>query len=360
MNNEEIKNAFNQCDRFFNSHRSVKLKEEFLFLSNQVSDEETAEMYGSGKCIEDFENTVADILGKPKAVFMISGTMAQPIALRIWSDRKKNPNFGMHSSSHLELHEQKGYLHLHNLNGHLLGEFQRMLSLEDIKKCPTKLAAVLIELPQRESGGILPTFEELVEISNWCKSNGVIFHLDGARLWECGPYYKKSYKEICALFDSVYVSFYKGLGGIAGAILAGPEDFISEAKVWQRRQGGNLYTLSPYVISARASMEIRLGRMEAYHEKAKEVASILSSFDKIKIVPAVPQTNMMHVFFHGDLEKFEQASAKLAQKERVCTFRKLRPTDDAQIGKWELAVGDDLMDFSNDEIHKIFKRITDI
>jgi threonine aldolase len=360
VNNEEIKNAFNQCNRFFNSHRSVNLKEEFLFLSTHVFDDEMTEMYGSGKCIEDFENVVADILGKPKGVFMISGTMAQAIALRIWSDRKKNPNFGMHPSSHLEMHEHKAYLHLHNLNGHLLGEFQRMLSLDDIKNCSTKLAAVIIELPQRESGGILPAFEELVEISKWCKSSDVILHLDGARLWECGPYYKKSYKEICALFDSVYVSFYKGLGAMAGAILAGPEDFINEAKIWQRRQGGNLYTLAPYVISARASLEIRLGRMEAYHEKAKEVASILSSFDKLKIVPAIPQTNMMHVFFHGDLEKFEQASAKIAQEEKVCIFRKLRPTDDVKIGKWELAVGDDLMNFSNDEIHRMFKKIVDI
>ena len=44
--------------------------------------------------------------------------------------------------------------------------------------------------------------------------------MDGARLWESTHYYDKSEAQIAALFDSVYVSFYKGLGGIGGASAA--------------------------------------------------------------------------------------------------------------------------------------------
>jgi threonine aldolase len=73
----------------------------------------------------------------------------------------------------------------------------------------------------------------------------VALHLDGARLWECRPFYGRDYAQIAGLFDSVYVSFYKTLGGIAGAALAGPADVIAEARVWQRRQGGNLVRLFP-------------------------------------------------------------------------------------------------------------------
>ena len=46
--------------------------------------------------------------------------------------------------------------------------------------------------------------------------------MDGARLWECTPYYGRTLAEIAGLFDTVYVSFYKGLGGLAGSALAGP------------------------------------------------------------------------------------------------------------------------------------------
>ena len=70
-------------------------------------------------------------------------------------------------------------------------------------------------------------------------------HMDGARLWESAPFYGRSYAEIAALFDTVYVSFYKGVGAIAGAALAGPADFIAEARVWQRRHGGDLVNSTP-------------------------------------------------------------------------------------------------------------------
>ena len=59
-------------------------------------------------------------------------------------------------------------------------------------------------------------------------------HLDGARLWDASPFYnasaKKSLKDISALFDTVYVSFYKGLGALPGCCVAGPDDVIAEVR----------------------------------------------------------------------------------------------------------------------------------
>ena len=59
-----------------------------------------------------------------------------------------------------------------------------------------------------------------------CRERGVPLHLDGARIWESAPHLGHSVAEIAALADSVYVSFYKGLGGLAGAAVAGPEDEV--------------------------------------------------------------------------------------------------------------------------------------
>ena len=68
------------------------------------------------------------------------------------------------------------------------------------------------------------------------------------------------------------------LGGIAGSILAGPADVIAESRIWQRRHGGNLIHLYPYVLAAQKGLRERLGRMEAYHTKAKEIAALLTPF----------------------------------------------------------------------------------
>ena len=85
---------------------------------------------------------------------------------------------------------------------------------------PGRLGAVQLGLPLREAGCLLPTWDELVAFSEAARDLGVPFHVDGARLWESQPHLDHTFPEITALFDSVYVSFYKGLRAMAGAAVA--------------------------------------------------------------------------------------------------------------------------------------------
>jgi len=91
-----------------------------------------ADRYGEGALIGAFEARVAALLGKPAAVFMPSGTMAQQIALRIACERANNFTIAMHPTSHLELHEERAYARLHSLRATLLGERERPTSARDL------------------------------------------------------------------------------------------------------------------------------------------------------------------------------------------------------------------------------------
>ena len=82
-----------------------------------------------------------------------------------------------------------------------------------------------------------------------------------------------SYEAICAGFDSVYVSFYKGLGAIAGACLVGEDDLVERAREWRHRHGGMLFALWPYAASALAGLRARLDRMPAYLAHARAIAT---------------------------------------------------------------------------------------
>ena len=157
------------------------------------------------------------------------------------------------------------------------------MTRDDLNNVKEPLAALLLELPQREIGGQLPAWDELLAIVNWVRERNIALHLDGARLWECRPFYRRSYAEITAVFDTVYVSFYKILGGITGAMLLGSEDHIAEARIWQRRHGGNLVRMFPFVSSARLGLEAQLDRMGQYHAKAIELAEVLSAFPEIEV-----------------------------------------------------------------------------
>lgn len=326
-------------------------------LADSVQPEEAPDVYGQGKLINDFEAEVAQLLGKEAAVFMPSGTMCQQIALRIWTDRRRLPRVGFHPTAHLEIHEFQAPQRLHGLQTVLIGSPYQLMTLEDLQAVKEPLGALLLELPQREIGGQLPTWDELTAITGWARERNIALHLDGARLWECKPYYQRDYAEIAGLFDSVYVSFYKSLGGISGAVLAGPADVIDEARIWQRRQGGNLYQLYPYVLAARKGLAERLERMEAYHQKAKAIAAALSFFPQIEIMPAVPQTHMMHVFIRGERERLNAAALEVAEESGTWLFGGLVPTQIPAYQKFELSVGDASLDVSNEDIVALFQQL---
>jgi threonine aldolase len=357
MTDAERKSAHRTATRHLHVHGPRDVRRDLAALAEEAPQGERGDMYGKGDLHEAFEKEIAALLGKPAAVFMPSGTMAQQIALRIWSDRRGGAPVAFHPTSHVELHEQRGYAFLHRLRARLVGERHRLIGLADLEALAEPVAALLLELPQREIGGALPAWDELLAQAAWARAHGVALHLDGARLWETQPFYGRPLAEIAAPFDSVYVSFYKILGALAGAALAGPEDFIAEARVWQRRHGGNLVTQVPFVLSARAGLRDRLPRVEAYVARARALARTLAAIPGVRVLPDPPPTNMMHVVLPGDRDSLLDASARIAQDERVSLFTFLRASEVPGVAVAEIAVGEGAMRIEDAEVARWFRRI---
>ncbi len=346
-----------RCSRSISYHRRRGPKETLATLAAAIDESFAPDFYGAGPPIEEFEKEIAARLGKEAAVFMPSGTMAQPIALRLWAERRGRREVALHPTSHLELHEHKGYELLHGLHGVPVGSPHSLFTLDDLKKLARPLGALLIELPQREIGGRLPSWEALNEIIAWAQEESVYLHLDGARLWECQPFYGRSVAQIAAPFDSVYVSFYKTLGAIAGAALAGPADFIAEARIWQRRQGGNLVSLFPYLLAARQGMETHLPRVPDYVARARELAAALRELPRVTVVPDPPHINLMHLHIQGDAEALARAALAVAQERGVWLFEKLQPTALPDRHKLELVTGDASLELTGAEVAELFGRL---
>ncbi|GMQ58441.1 aminotransferase class I/II-fold pyridoxal phosphate-dependent enzyme [Vallitalea sediminicola] len=320
-----------------------------------VDEDKPIDFYGNGAIINDFEDKVAKMLGKEKAVFFPSGTMAQQIALRMWCDEKKIYRVAYHPLSHLEIYEQDGLKKLHNIETVLLGKENRLFTIEDLKKVGTDISTLLVELPQRGIGGQLPNWEELNEILDYCKRNNIRTHLDGARLWEITPYYHKELKEICAGFDSVYVSFYKSIGGVAGAILAGPKEFMEESKTWKRRYGGDLISLYPYIISAEYWLDKRISKMDDYYNHAKEVAKYFNSINGVYTMPKMPVSNMFHVHCSKEIDNIEEILVGVMNKVGVGITPYLIEKENTWM--FETCIGDSYEEISNDLLEKCFQEL---
>lgn len=350
-----LKKVYNQSPYKLVNHgaRNVHvLKKAFA----EIEDEFESDMYGAGQVIEDFQEKMAAFLGKEAAVFFPSGTMAQQIALRIWCDEKGIKKVAYHPLSHLEIHEQDGLKELHGIQSVFLTERDRVINLEDVLKMEEGVAAVLLELPQREIGGQLPSFETLEHISRHCRENNMRLHLDGARLLEVLPFYQKSAAEVSALFDSVYLSLYKGIGGIAGAILAGDRAFIEQSKVWKRRHGGDLISLYPYIIPADYYFDMRSTKMQQYYEDAKTVAKRFNACSGITTVPAVPVSNMFHVHFQHPKERVEPVLLAVERLTGLGITNHLKAMDE-QSCYFEVHMGDLYREIPNELVTEAFDQL---
>ena len=181
--------------------------------------------------------------------------------------------------------------------------------------------------------------------------------MDGARLWETKAFYRKSYKEICRGFDSVYVSFYKGIGALTGAMLLGEKEFIEESRIWLRRFGGNLYQLHPYVASAAMRFDRALKQMPEYLRRTKEVYKVLKNIPNISFCPNPPQVNMFHLYFNASSEKLTEARDKIAAEDKIWTANNFQKTVLEDLCYTEIYVGEGLLKVEDDELFNIFSKL---
>jgi threonine aldolase len=345
----EEKALQNACERFVVGHGARTTAE----LLESIGADVEKDTYGEGGVVAELEEEVAGLLAKPAAVFLPTGTMAQQATLRVHADRRGRSSFVGHPACHLDWREGRCYQRLHGLSFRQAGELRRPLTaaaLADVAEAP---AALVIELPQRDLGGRLPDWDDLEAQVAWAHERGAAAHLDGARLWEAAAGYDCQPADIGAMFDTVYVSFYKGLGSIGGCCVAGPADVVAEVREWRTRHGGTVCGLWPYAASCLDSLRTRLPRMADYHRHGFAIAAALRDVPGVEVVPDPPQTSHLHLLFDRTIEELRAAAHRLARERRIWTFSRWSPTDAPGVQRIELPVGDATMTFTAEEIAEL-------
>ncbi len=358
----EISDLYTRCTNVLPGHGPDKtMKGIFQSLADELEGGDEPDAYGEGDYLAAFEAEVAAMFGKQAAVFMPSGTMAQQIALRIWCEKSSNFTVAMHPTAHPEFAEHSGFRFLHHLQRLQFGapEFvhDRLLTVKDFEGLGVRPGAVLLELPHRPLGGQLPPWEDLLATRAWASGQGIPLHMDGARVWQCRPFYQKDYREMADLFESVYVSFYKDLGGLCGAMLLGSSDFIAEARVWQVRHGGRLRTMAPFVVSARLGLQNVLPQIDRWVERAQEITAVLSQFERITVQPYPPHVNFFRLYIRGDPEQLTKRHMELAEETGTFLFYGLGPSPVPGIATTEIHCFERSLSFELDRLKSFLDQL---
>jgi threonine aldolase len=309
--------------------------------------------------VAQLERRIADLLGKDAALFFPTGTMAQQVALRIHASRRGRQGFAAHPQTHLDVWEKQGYHAVHGLRFHPAGDRNQLMTGADLAAIGEPLAAVVWELPQRDIGGQLPEWDELRAQVAAVAGQGTATHLDGARIWEAQTYYRRPFHEIAEQFDSVYVSLYKALQGIRGAILAADSSVIGEAAVWRSRLGGAIHDAWPLALAALVGLDTILPRMPAYRDHAIAIATAINADGAALAWPDPPQTPLFHVHLPAAKHAAEGAGAAMLADRGIQLFGRVRSSPDPTTSSFEISVGENAMEFAPDEVAKLIRELLD-
>ncbi|WP_405778271.1 threonine aldolase family protein [Streptomyces sp. NBC_00859] len=292
--------------------------------------DEQVDIYGDG-VVAELERRVATLLGFPDAAFFPTGTMAQQVALRCWAGRTGDPVVALHPMAHPELHERGAFGSVSGLRTVHPASAPRLPTADEVRDFEEPFGTLMLELPLRDAGFVLPTWDELVAVVGAARERDAVVHIDGARLWECTPHFGRGLEEIAGLADSVYVSFYKSLDGLSGAVLAGPASLIGEARTWRHRYGGQVFQQYPAALSALLGLERELPRLPSYVAHAKVVAAGLADGFRaagvpwFRVSPEVPHTHQFQVWLPYGAEALSEAAVGQAEETGVALFQQFHP-----------------------------------
>ena len=206
-----------------------------------------ADYYSQGGVVTELEERMAQLLGKERAVFLATGTLANHLAVRIQAGNRTRVI--VQEESHIYNDSGDCAQHLSNLNLLPLAPGGGTFTLEDVEgairradrgRVETGVGVISIESPIRRKLGELFDYEEMKRITAFAREKGIATHLDGARLFMASGYTGISPAEYASHFDTVYVSMWKYFNAPAGAILAGPKNLLDDLYHPRRMFGGAL------------------------------------------------------------------------------------------------------------------------
>ena len=213
--------------------------------------------YSNGGSVEILEQEFARILGKERAVFMPTGTLANLLAVRALAGG--SGRVVVQQESHLYNDSGDCVQTLSGLNLIPLGRDRSTFTLDELQEAVrrsesgrvnARVTVISIESPVRRRYGECFDERELSDIVEFAKRRKIALHLDGARLFLQSAYTGRSVEDYAALFDTVYVSLYKYFNAPSGAILAGPRNILDDMFHTRRMFGAGLPAAWPFAAIA--------------------------------------------------------------------------------------------------------------
>lgn len=306
--------------------RSIDLRSDTVtkptegMLNAMMNAEVGDDVFGEDPTINELQDRIAKLFGHEAGIFCPSGTMTNQIAIQIHA--KPGDEVICHKDSHVYNYEGGGIARNALASTKLVHNNTAVMTASEIdelvnagKDWLARTSLVVAEDTSNRGGGKCYEIDNLKEISSFCKSKKLAFHLDGARIFNAIVKQGHAYKEYGQLFDSISICLSKGLGTPAGSVLIGPHDFIYEARRVRKVMGGGMRQAGFLAAAGIYAIENNIERLKLDHANAKALARHLTGLTQVtNIIP--PETNILIFDVNPEkgadyfIEKLEEAGLR--------------------------------------------------
>lgn len=265
--------------------------------------------------VEELERTMAGVLGKERALFLPTGTLANHLAVRVLAGETRKAL--VQAESHLYRDEGDCAQLLSGINLVPLGPGRATLTVDEVRAAvesaagppyPAPVGAISIESPVRRTDEQAFDYEEMKKVCAYARSKNIGTHLDGARVFLAAPYTGISPAQYAALFDTVYISLYKYFNAPFGAILAGPAPLMAKVETLRHQFGSLIYQGWETALIALHFLDGFAQRYETAVQNSNKLFELLAATGKFQIERVKSGTNVCRLrrAGGGSLEEFQQ------------------------------------------------------
>lgn len=298
--------------------------------------------------VRRLEERVAELLGKERALFFPSGTMANQSA--IWLLSKRGTEVLLDANSHIIHWEVAGAAALSGVQIRPVASGGAVIDAEALERAirpssphaPTA-SLVCLENTHNGAGGKVTPLRDLLALRDVARRHRLPVHLDGARLWNAAVATETSIADLASCADTVMVSLSKGLGAPVGAVLAGSRDAMADAWAVRKRLGGGMRQSGILAAAALHGIEHHWPRLGEDHAHARAFAARVDGAGGARVVP--PDTNIVMVDLPEGASALDVVQRAAARGVFVTPWSgtRIRAVTHLDVGDAEVALAGDVI-----------------
>jgi threonine aldolase len=280
------------------------------------------DVFGEDETVNKLEKTAAKMFGMEAGLFCPSGTMTNQIAIKMHT--QPGDEVICDELSHVYQYEGGGIAFNSGASVRLLqGDRGRITAThvaeainnrDDVHKAISSL--VVLENTSNRGGGSCYELDDIAAIKEICKSNNLILHLDGARLFNALVAKRQTAADYGQLFDSISICLSKGLGSPIGSVLLGTNEKIKKARRIRKVFGGGMRQAGIIAGAGLYALEHHVNRLATDHAHAKLIETTLLSNANVESVLPV-ETNIV-IFRVNENINADELVMKLKEKGILC------------------------------------------